>query len=88
LTLLPAGYIVSETNQEITVSFSSKAQARYLFANHPDIAMEWADKTKSFKKLPDRLHPHKEKKKEDKPVEKTALEQAIQWRLSKCSKES
>jgi hypothetical protein len=85
LTLLPAGYIVSETNQEITVPFSSKAQARYLFANHPDIAMEWADKTKSFKKLPDRLHPHKEKSKEKDKMNKTALEQAIEWRMEKMA---
>jgi hypothetical protein len=64
--------------------FSSKAQARYLFANHPDIAIEWADKTKSFKKLPDKLHPHKEDKpKEKNKMNKTALEHAVQWRMEK-----
>lgn len=34
--------------------FKSKAQARYLFANEPDVAKEFAEKTKDFKKLPER----------------------------------
>jgi len=34
--------------------FKSKAQARYLFANHPKIAKEFASKTKNFKSLPAR----------------------------------
>lgn len=40
--------------------FKSKAQARYLFAVHPAIAKEFADKTLSIKSLP-------EKKKRPKP---------------------
>ncbi len=35
--------------------FKSKAQARFLFANHPNMAKEWADKTKSIKDLPERV---------------------------------
>ncbi len=34
--------------------FKSKAQMRYMFATHPDIAEEFARKTKNFKKLPNK----------------------------------
>lgn len=33
--------------------FQSKAQARYMFAKHPEIAKEFAEKT-NFEDLPDR----------------------------------
>ena len=39
--------------------FKSKAQARFMFAKHPEIAKEFASKTKSIKALPE----HKGKKK-------------------------
>lgn len=39
--------------------FRSKAQARYLWAKHPKIAREFADKTKNFKNLPNRVKKHK-----------------------------
>lgn len=32
--------------------FESKAQAKWMFANKPEMAREWASKTKSIKKLP------------------------------------
>lgn len=32
--------------------FKSQAQARYMFAKHPEIAKEFASKTKSIKSLP------------------------------------
>ncbi len=32
--------------------FASKSQARYLFATHPKVAKEFADKTPSIKALP------------------------------------
>ena len=32
--------------------FKSKAQMRYMFAKHPKIAKEWADKTRNIKSLP------------------------------------
>lgn len=35
--------------------FKSKAQAQYLFAKKPAIAKEFASKTKSIKKLPNKL---------------------------------
>lgn len=35
--------------------FKSKAQARYMFAKHPEIAKEFAAHTKSIKALPSRL---------------------------------
>lgn len=33
--------------------FKSKAQARFMFAKHPKIAKEFADKTKSVEALPE-----------------------------------
>lgn len=43
--------------------FKSKAQARYLFAKEPEIAEEFAAKTKSIKKLPEHVKKSKGKKK-------------------------
>jgi hypothetical protein len=37
------------------VPFSSKAQARWMFATHPGMARRWADHTASIKKLPDHV---------------------------------
>jgi len=34
--------------------FKSKSQMRYMFANHPEIAKEFAKKTKNIKKLPNK----------------------------------
>lgn len=39
--------------------FKSKAQARYLFAKKPAIAEEFASKTKSIKKLPNKVRKSK-----------------------------
>lgn len=35
--------------------FESKAQARYMFAVKPELAKEFAEKTKSMKKLPEHV---------------------------------
>lgn len=35
--------------------FQSKAQAGYMFANHPKLAKEFAEKTKSIKALPEKV---------------------------------
>ena len=35
--------------------FRSQAQARWMFANRPAMAREWADKTPSVKALPKRV---------------------------------
>jgi hypothetical protein len=37
------------------VPFKSKAQARYMFSQHPQMAKEWAEKTKSIKALPEKV---------------------------------
>ena len=37
--------------------FRSKAQQKFLFSQHPEIAKEFAAKTPNFKKLPERVHP-------------------------------
>lgn len=42
--------------------FASKAQARYLFMNKPDIAKEFASKTKSISALPDRVKKKSKRK--------------------------
>jgi len=40
------------------VPFQSKSQARWMFANKPEMAKQWASETPSIKKLPE----HKKKK--------------------------
>jgi hypothetical protein len=35
--------------------FKSKAQARYMFAKHPEIAKEFASKTSSIRSLPNKV---------------------------------
>lgn len=37
--------------------FKSKAQARWMFANHPKMAKEWAAHTPSMRALPDYKDP-------------------------------
>jgi hypothetical protein len=39
--------------------FKSKKQAKWMFANKPKMAKEWASKTKSFKKLPNKVRVKK-----------------------------
>lgn len=39
--------------------FKSKAQAKFLFANKPELAKEFASKTKNIKKLPNRTRKSK-----------------------------
>lgn len=41
--------------------FQSKAQARWMFSNKPEMAKEWASKT-DFKKLPMKVKKKKNKK--------------------------
>ena len=42
--------------------FKSKQQAKWMFVNDPDMAKEWASKTKDWKKLPKRVKSKKRKK--------------------------
>lgn len=37
------------------MTFASKAQARFMFAVHPKLAKEFAEKTLSIKKLPEHV---------------------------------
>ena len=39
--------------------FESKAQARYMYAKHPKIAKEFAEKTPSIKSLPEKIKDQK-----------------------------
>ena len=43
--------------------FKSKAQAKYLFAKKPELAKEFASKTKSIKALPEKVKQNKVNKK-------------------------
>ncbi len=43
------------------MAFESKAQARFMFAVKPEIAKEFAEKTKSIKALPEHVRDKKEK---------------------------
>ena len=43
--------------------FKSKAQAKFMFSQHPKMAKEWASKTPSIKSLPDKLSGMKIKSK-------------------------
>ena len=55
--------------------FKSKAQQRYMFATHPEIAKRWADHTPDIKSLPERVG--KGKKKKRKPSRKSAAQKAL-----------
>jgi hypothetical protein len=40
--------------------FKSKAQEKWMFANHPEMAKRWADETPDIKDLPDKVEKVKE----------------------------
>lgn len=42
--------------------FQSKAQARFMFSQHPGMAKEWAKKTPSIKALPEHVKSKPTKK--------------------------
>lgn len=42
--------------------FKSKAQKRFLYSQHPEIAEEFAEHTPKGKKLPEHVKPRKKKK--------------------------
>lgn len=42
--------------------FQSKAQMRFLYAKHPEIAKRWADETPSVEKLPPKKESKEDKK--------------------------
>lgn len=43
--------------------FKSKAQAKWMFANKPEMAEKWAKHTKNMKKLPKRVSKKSKQKK-------------------------
>lgn len=61
--------------------FKSKAQQRYMFAVHPEMAKEWAKETPDFKSLPEKVKKKPKKKKTRKKtaadIRKIAAEAAI-----------
>jgi len=40
--------------EEVKMPFKSKAQMRWMFANHPEMAKRWAEHTPDIKNLPER----------------------------------
>lgn len=42
--------------------FKSKAQQKFMFANKPKMAKQWAKETSDIKKLPDKVKKKKDKK--------------------------
>lgn len=46
--------------------FKSKAQEKFLFANKPEMAKEWADETPNIKSLPNKVKKKKPKSKSKK----------------------
>jgi hypothetical protein len=60
----PAGIATSTTNQmRPNVPFRSKAQAKWMFSQHPEMAEKWAHHTPSMARLPERVAPKRKKKK-------------------------
>lgn len=43
--------------------FKSKAQMRYMWSQHPEMAKEWAEHTPSIQKLPEKKKKRKKPKK-------------------------
>jgi hypothetical protein len=41
--------------------FKSKAQARFMYSQHPDIAKRWSKKSQSISKLPEKVKIKKKK---------------------------
>ncbi len=47
---------------DFVMPLKSKAQMRYLFAKEPEVAKEFASKTKNIKKLPEKVSKKSKKK--------------------------
>ena len=62
----------------------SKAQNRWMWANHPAMAKEWAEHTPDFSKLPEKVRP---KKKPAKKKASHALDVLLSTSLSKAAEE-
>lgn len=43
--------------------FKSKKQQKWMFIHHPEMAKEWAEETKDFSKLPEKVKKQKKSKK-------------------------
>ena len=54
---------ITEIRERLKVPFKSKAQAKFLFANKPEMAKEWASETPDIKKLPKKVKKKKAKRK-------------------------
>ena len=57
--------------------FTSKAQARFMFAKHPAIAKEFASKTPSIKSLPEHVKKMKKAMSMEKSIHKEMRKRGI-----------
>lgn len=48
--------------REVIMPFQSKAQERFMYSQHPDIAKRWQKETKNQSKLPDKKKPKDKKR--------------------------
>ena len=57
--------------------FASKAQARFLYANEPKLAREFASKTKSVASLPEKVKKARDEAKKKKNYDHETIRKAI-----------
>jgi hypothetical protein len=67
----------NKNKEDKTMPFKSEVQRRWMYANDPELAERWQDKTPKDKRLPFRLHPGKGRKK-FRPRQRRGLESALQ----------
>jgi hypothetical protein len=53
---------------EVSMPFRSEAQKRWMFANNPNMAEQWAKDTPAGAKLPERAKPAKKSSKRQAPA--------------------
>ena len=59
-----------DKHKEMKMPFKSKAQARFMYSQQPEIAKEFSAHTKSIKALPEHVKPKKTKPKRAKVKKK------------------
>ncbi len=66
--------------------FASKAQARFMFARHPEIARRWAEHTPNMKRLPERASSKDDKRKKGKGARQKSADVFLQKLASAISR--
>ena len=63
----------------VKMPFKSKAQMRWMFANHPEMAKRWAEHTPNIKNLPERSYSSSSTTDEDKEENKEKKEKEASY---------